>query len=90
MSAKAIRDASTIGLWYGSTCTSVRKLMFRVRCAAAENSAIGSGEAENFGKKKCSIAEYVSKPSRSAFSICSRTSAYTWAGSLPGHHWSSE
>ena len=75
MSAKAIREASTIGLWYGSTCTSVRKLIRDVRCAAAEKSAIGSGDAENFGKKKCSIAEYVSKPRRSAFSICSSTSA---------------
>ena len=75
MSATTIREASTIGLWYGSTWTSVRKLIRDVRCAAAEKSAIGSGEDENFGKKKCSIAEYVSKPSRSAFSICSRTSA---------------
>ena len=75
MSAAAIREASTIGLWYGSTWTSVRKPIRDVRCAAVENSAIGSGDVENFGKKKCSIAEYVSKPTRSAFSICSRTSA---------------
>ena len=75
MSAATIREASTIGLWYGSTWTSVRKLIRLVRCAAAVKSAIGSGEAENFGKKKCSIAEYVSNPSRSAFSICSSTSA---------------
>ncbi len=52
-----IREASTIGLWYGSTWTSVRKLMRGARCAAAGKSAIGSGETENFGKKKCSIAE---------------------------------
>ncbi len=57
MSAKAIREASTIGLWYGSTWTRVRKLIRFVRCAAAANSAIGSGDDENFGKKKCSIAE---------------------------------
>ena len=53
----------------------MRKLIRFVRCAAAVKSAIGSGEAENFGKKKCSIAEYVSNPTRSAFSICSSTSA---------------
>src|SRR5437764_369569 len=33
MSAKAIREASTIGLWYGRTCTSVRKLIRDVRGA---------------------------------------------------------
>ena len=74
MSADAIRDASTSGLWYGSTWTSVRKLIRFVRCAAAAKRAIGSGDTENFGKKKCSIAAYASKPSRSAFSICSSTS----------------
>jgi hypothetical protein len=55
MSAAAIRCASTSGLWYGSTWTSVRKLIRRVRWAAAQKKAIGSGEAENFGKKKCSM-----------------------------------
>ena len=49
-------------MWYGSTWTSVRKLIRFVRCAAAVKSAIGSGDAENFGKKKCSIAAYVSNP----------------------------
>jgi hypothetical protein len=34
--------------------------MSRVRSAAAANSVSGSGEAPNFGKKKCSIAAYAS------------------------------
>ena len=55
MSVTAIAEASTIGLWYGSAWSIVRKWMFRVRCAAAANSAVGLAEMENFGKKKCSI-----------------------------------
>ena len=51
----AIAEASTIGLWYGSTWSIVRKRMFLVRCAAAAKSAVGCAEIENFGKKKCSI-----------------------------------
>ena len=43
--------ASTIGLWYGSACSIVRKRMLVVRCAAAAKSAVGFGEIENFGKK---------------------------------------
>ena len=34
----------------------VRKLIRRVRAAAIPNSPNGFAEAENFGKKKCSIA----------------------------------
>ena len=55
MSVTAIAEASTIGLWYGSAWSIVRKRMFRVRCAAAAKSAVGFAEIENFGKKKCSI-----------------------------------
>jgi hypothetical protein len=35
-------------------------LILEVRCAAAVNRAIGSGDAENLGKKKCSITAYAS------------------------------
>ena len=55
MSVTAISEASTIGLWYGSAWSIVRKLIVRVRCAAAAKSAVGCAETENFGKKKCSI-----------------------------------
>jgi hypothetical protein len=55
MSVTAISEASTIGLWYGRACSIVRKLMRRVRWAAAANSAVGCADTENFGKKKCSI-----------------------------------
>ena len=49
MSVAAITLASTIGLWYGSAWSIVRKLMVRVRCAAAAKSAVGFVETENFG-----------------------------------------
>jgi hypothetical protein len=42
-------------LWYGIECSSVRKLICFVFCAAAANSASGLAEIENLGKKKCSI-----------------------------------
>ena len=52
--------ARTSGLWYGRTWSIVRKLIRRVRAAAIPNSPNGFAEAENFGKKKCSIAAYAS------------------------------
>ena len=55
MSATAISEASTTGLWYGIECSSVRKLIVFVFCAAAAKSASGLAEIENLGKKKCSI-----------------------------------
>ena len=55
MSATAISEASTTGLWYGIEWSSVRKLIRFVFCAAAANSASGLAEIENLGKKKCSI-----------------------------------
>ena len=55
MSVTAIAEASTIGLWYGSAWSIVRKWICFVRCAAAAKSAVGCAETENFGKKKCSI-----------------------------------
>ena len=55
MSATAISEASTTGLWYGIECSSVRKLIRFVFCAAAAKSASGLAEIENLGKKKCSI-----------------------------------
>ena len=54
MSATAISEASTTGLWYGIECSSVRKLI-RFVFAAAAKSASGLAEIENLGKKKCSI-----------------------------------
>jgi hypothetical protein len=51
MSVALITLASTVGLWYGSTCSIVRKRMSFVRCAAAAKSAVGFVETENFGKK---------------------------------------
>ncbi len=54
MSVAAIAEASTVGLWYGSACSMVRKRIRCVRCAAAAKSAVGFVEIENFGKKKCS------------------------------------
>ena len=60
MSATAISDARTTGLWYGIECRSVRKLILFVRWAAAAKSASGLAEIENFGKKKCSITAYAS------------------------------
>jgi len=71
-------------LWYGRTCSIVRKLIFDVRCAAAAKSAVGLAEIENLGKKKCSMTAYTSYPSRSAFSICSSTSPYICSGVFPG------
>ena len=59
-SKKAISDASTVGLWNGSTWTSVRNVMSLVRWAAAAKSANGFGDAPNFGKKKCSMTAYAS------------------------------
>ena len=47
----AIADARIVGLWYGSACSIVRKLIAFVRCAAAAKSAVGFAEIENFGKK---------------------------------------
>src|SRR5437763_201250 len=46
MSADAIRDARTSGLWYGSTGTSARKWIGFVRRAAAPRKASGLGDAE--------------------------------------------
>jgi hypothetical protein len=54
MSVAAITDARTVGLWYGSAWSIVRKRIRCVRCAAAAKSAVGFVEMENFGKKKCS------------------------------------
>ena len=50
----AISEASTTGLWYGRACSIVRKLIRRVRWAAAAKSAVGCADTENLGKKKCS------------------------------------
>jgi len=52
--------ARTSGLWYGRMWSIVRKLILRVRVAAIPNSPKTLAEAENFGKKRCSTAAYVS------------------------------
>ena len=55
MSASAIRDASTSGLWNGSVCRSVRKRIRFVRCAAVAKNRNGEAEMENLGKNQCSM-----------------------------------
>ena len=50
-SAVAISPASTVGVCSGSVWHSVRKRMFLVRCAAAENSASGFDDWPKVGKE---------------------------------------
>jgi len=50
-----IMAARTSGLWYGRMWSIVRKLIRRVRAAAIPKSPKTFAEAENFGKKRCSI-----------------------------------
>ena len=48
----AIAEASTTGLWYGRACSIVRKLILRVRCAAAAKSAVGCRRDRELGEEE--------------------------------------